>query len=56
MTLVPERKTCPKCHRKYSWNPDVGKFFCPYCLGMGTPLTNLADRVFNKKKRSDSEK
>ena len=29
MTMVPMIKKCPKCHKKYSWNPDVGNFNCP---------------------------
>lgn len=31
MTLVAMNKKCPTCHRLYQWNPDVGKFTCPYC-------------------------
>lgn len=31
MTMMPMYKTCSKCKRKYSWNPDVGRMLCPYC-------------------------
>ena len=31
MTMIPIIKVCPLCGRKYSFNPDVGKLFCPYC-------------------------
>ena len=31
MTLVPVYKKCPKCKKKYSWNPDVGHMWCPTC-------------------------
>ena len=31
MTIVPMFKKCPRCKRRYSWNPDVGKMRCPYC-------------------------
>ena len=33
MSFVPEWRICPKCKRKYSWDPDVGNFRCPYCSG-----------------------
>lgn len=53
MTMVPMWKTCPKCHRKYDWNPDVGKFNCPYCHGLGTPGMNILKKIFGKKKDND---
>lgn len=31
MTLVPVYKKCPRCKKKYSWNPDVGHMWCPTC-------------------------
>ena len=31
MTLKPMYRKCPKCKKTYSWNPDVGKMFCPGC-------------------------
>lgn len=48
MTMVPMWKTCPKCHRKYEWNPDVGKFNCSYCHGLGKQ-----GKIFDKKKDDD---
>lgn len=40
MTIVPMYKICPRCKRRYQWNPDIGKMWCPFCgprttLGMG---------------------
>ena len=31
MTMVPMYKICPICKKRYAWNPDVGRFFCPSC-------------------------
>lgn len=31
MSLLPDWRICPHCHKKYSFNPDVGKFNCPHC-------------------------
>ncbi|MBQ0100298.1 MAG: hypothetical protein KBS39_02175 [Lachnospiraceae bacterium] len=31
MSLLPEKRKCPKCGKIYSFNPDVGKIFCPNC-------------------------
>jgi len=53
MTIVPMWKICPKCHKKYDWNPDVGNFNCPYCHGLGVPGGGLLDKVFRKKKTGD---
>ena len=50
MTMVPMIKKCPKCHKKYSWNPDVGKMNCPYCHGFGTPMSNLVEKYLTKRK------
>lgn len=55
MTIVPMIKKCPKCHKKYSWNPDVGKMNCPYCHGLGTPMSNLVDKILDKKKKTSAE-
>ena len=46
MTMVREWKTCPKCGKKYSWNPDVGQFRCPYCGGLGN-----IDLLLKRKKK-----
>lgn len=35
MTMLPMYKKCSRCKRKYSWNPDVGKMWCPYCGPLG---------------------
>lgn len=35
MTMVPMHRKCPRCKRKYLWNPDVGKMRCPYCGSLG---------------------
>lgn len=35
MTMVPMFKKCPRCKKRYSWNPDVGKIRCPYCGSCG---------------------
>ena len=37
MTMVPLYKKCPRCKRSYSWNPDVGRMWCPYCGPLGKP-------------------
>lgn len=38
MTIVPMYRRCPMCKRMYSWNPDVGRFVCPYCCFGGTKI------------------
>lgn len=50
MTMMPMYKTCPKCHKKYSWNPDVGKMFCPHCGGMGKTPKGILEKLLGKKK------
>ena len=37
MTIVPMFKKCPKCKKKYSWNPDVGHMWCPNCGPFSMP-------------------
>ena len=37
MTIVPVFKKCPKCKKKYSWNPDVGHMWCPNCGPFSMP-------------------
>lgn len=52
MTMVPEWKICPKCHKKYSWNPDVGKTFCPHCVGGRKSLaSNMFEKIIGSKKK-----
>lgn len=43
MTIMPMFKICPKCKRRYSWNPDAGNMWCPYCglLSVTTIVNNL---------------
>lgn len=51
MSLKTVIKKCPRCRKRYFWNPDVGQIFCPYC----EPLHKLKD-VEDKKdtvKKSD---
>lgn len=35
MTMMPMYKRCNVCGRMYSWNPDVGWMYCPYCGPFG---------------------
>lgn len=50
MTMLSIWKKCPKCHRKYVWNPDVGNFNCPYCHGLGTQVGELVGSIFGKRR------
>lgn len=50
MTMKAEYRICPRCKKKYSWNPDVGMMWCPTC---GPELTekvgkNVLDFFFKK--------
>ena len=54
MTMVPIWKICPKCKKKYDWNPDVGRMTCPYCLRKEQRKTVLG-RIFRKKKNGDRD-
>lgn len=41
---------CPKCGRHYPFNPDVGRFGCPFC---GPTTVQWIDKILKKpKKRS----
>lgn len=51
MTIFPELKTCPDCHKKYSWNPDLGHFRCPNCGGLGDGKKHVFRKLFDKKKK-----
>lgn len=53
MTMGPIWKTCPKCKKKYSWNPDVGRFFCPHCHGIGEEKESIWDKIFKGKKKEE---
>ena len=58
MTLRPMYRKCPKCKKTYTWNPDVGKMFCPRCgrfdfipLPGTTPeVYQILERIFKEKK------
>lgn len=55
MTMVPMYKKCPRCKRKYSWNPDVGKTWCPYCGLQGIPRArDLSLKKIKKKEKMKS--
>ena len=49
MTMQPIYKYCPKCHKKYIWNPDVGNFDCPCCHGMGKLERSILNKIAKKK-------
>lgn len=46
MTMVSMYKTCPKCHKKYSWKSDVGKLFCSHCGVVGKPKKGVLESLF----------
>lgn len=54
MTIVPMYKICPRCKRRYAWNPDIGRMWCPYC-GPGSTLgagdIPWVRKIFNRKKK-----
>jgi len=35
MSIVMELRKCSACGKTYSFNPDVGRFNCPHCHGLG---------------------
>lgn len=37
MSIRPMQVKCSKCGKKFSYNPDVGKFLCPKCGAIYTP-------------------
>jgi len=54
MSLFPMKKKCENCHRKYSFNPDIGQIACPYCggLNMGGDIINgIKDKKHNKERK-----
>lgn len=55
MTMVPMWKKCPRCKRRYSWNPDVGQMWCPHCgplsmPGVEIPFPKIKEILSGKKK------
>lgn len=51
MTIIAEWKKCPECHKKYSWNPDLGRFRCPHCGGLGKKNEGPLDLFLGNKKK-----
>ena len=46
MSFVPEWRICPRCKRKYSWDPDVENIMCPYCSGKkDISLINIINNI-----------
>lgn len=54
MTMIPMYKRCRTCGKKYSWNPDVGQFMCPYCLGLG--LSSIFSKGKKKEEKNKNRK
>lgn len=54
MTMAPIWKICPRCHRRYDWNPDVGRFGCPYCHGLEKTIGKIVDTIFGKADTKES--
>ena len=48
-------KTCPACHKNYSFNPSVGQFKCPYCYGLGKLKKESLLSVLKRKLESENE-
>lgn len=55
MSILPMQKVCPKCKRKYNFNPDVGEgLVCPYCKGSGIAIKDVIKK--NLHQASDKRK
>lgn len=54
MSILPMFKTCPVCHKKYSYNPSTGNLgiMCPYCIGKPADKSG----VFGGKKKTKEKK
>lgn len=51
MTMVPMMVRCEKCHKKYMFNPDVGRnIVCPHCFGTGT-IIDKSKKLFRWRKK-----
>ena len=58
MTIMPQWKICPRCHKRYDWNPDVGVMGCPYCMEKDMKQLKKVESLFvkkNKDEKDDSE-
>ncbi len=55
MSMRPIIKTCPACHKNYSFNPSVGQFKCPYCYGLGKLEKESLISKLKRKIKSDNE-
>ncbi len=55
MSLFQMYKKCPKCKKRYPWNPAVGQMWCPDCgpssiPGMGDlPMQDKKSPLYGKK-------
>lgn len=57
MSIVPMMKKCPKCKKKYSWNPDVMVgLYCPHCAEMGLPPQTTLEEILRKNKEKSNKK
>lgn len=54
MTMLPTWKMCPRCHRMYDRNPDVGIMSCPYCFEKKKKAGRAIAKLFNKSNRPES--
>lgn len=52
--MVPIWKICPKCQKKYDWNPDVGIMTCPHCQRKKR-RKSVFKRIFSKYKNNDTK-
>lgn len=50
MTIMPQWKICPRCHKPYDWNPDVGVMRCPNCMKNDMKKLEKLKKVFGKDK------
>ena len=57
MSIIPMMKKCPKCKKKYSWNPDVMVgLYCPHCAEMGLPPQTTLEEILRKNKEKYNKK
>lgn len=54
MTIMPHWKICPRCHKRYDWNPDVGVMKCPYCMEKDMKRIDRLKSILNKEKEEKS--